>query len=158
MVTQKATTKKNPRKPKSSGGRAAKAVSPVGQVPLVDYLRLGARPHLRAHECTNCGARFFDRRNACAKCGKTQFKNARIRNSATVRAFTIVHRAAPGIPAPFVSAIVTTEDGTTVRSNIVNCEPSPDAVKLGMKVKFTTYAIGTDDEGREAVAFGYQPV
>ncbi len=136
---------------------AKKASAPTQQVPLVDYLRLGARPYLRAHECTRCGARYFDRRNACAKCGKTEFKNARVKNAARVKAFTIVHRAAPGIPAPYVSAIVTTEDGTTVRSNIVNCEPSPDTVKLGMKVKLTTYPIGTDDNGCEAVAYGYQP-
>lgn len=128
------------------------------KVPLVDYLRLGARPHLRAHECVNCRARYFDRRNACAKCGRIEFRNARVRNAATVKAFTIVHRAAPGIPIPYVSAIVITEDGTSVRSNIVGCEPSTEAVKLGMKVKLTTYTIGTDDDGREAVAFGYQPV
>ena len=36
------------------------------QVPLVDYLVLGDDPHLVANECTACGARFFDRRNACA--------------------------------------------------------------------------------------------
>jgi uncharacterized OB-fold protein len=128
------------------------------QVPLVDYLRLGQRPHLSANECRNCGARFFDRRNACAKCGKRDFKKARVRNGAKLKAFTIVHRAAPGIPAPYVSGIVETDDGTTVRSNVVNCDPTPEAVTLGMKLKLTTYTIGTDDDGTEAVAFGYEPV
>jgi uncharacterized OB-fold protein len=128
------------------------------QVPLVDYLRLGQRPHLSANECRNCGARFFDRRNACAKCGKRDFKKARVRNGAKLKAFTIVHRAAPGIPAPYVSGIVQTDDGTTVRSNVVNCDPTPEAVTLGMKLKLTTYTIGTDDDGTEAVAFGYEPV
>jgi len=104
------------------------AAGQAEQVPLVDYLRLGARPHLRAHECVGCGARYLDRGNACANGGKTEFRNARVRNSARVRAFTIVHRAAPGIPVPYVSTIL------------------------------TTYTIGTDDDGREAVAFGYQPV
>ena len=37
-------------------------------VPIVDYLVLGDDPHLVAKECTGCGARFFDRRNACASC------------------------------------------------------------------------------------------
>ena len=74
-----------------------------------------------------------------------------------VTSFTIVHRAAPGIPAPYVSAIIETDDGTSVRSNVVNCEPDPERVKLGMKVKLTTYSIGTDDEGTEAIAFGYEP-
>ena len=43
------------------------------QIPLVDYLVLGDDPHLVANECTACGARFFDRRNACASCGGTEF-------------------------------------------------------------------------------------
>ena len=48
------------------------------QIPLVDYLVLGDDPHLVAHECTNCAARFFDRRNACAHCGQTDFKSVDI--------------------------------------------------------------------------------
>lgn len=127
------------------------------QVPLVDYLHIGARPYLKAKECTSCGARFFDRRVACGSCGAQEFKNARVRNQGIVTSFTIVHRAAPGIPAPYVSAIIETVDGTSVRANVVNCEPDPDHVKLGMNVKLTTYSIGTDDEGTEAIAFGYQP-
>ncbi len=155
-MATKASTKKKPVAKRAAKKRAAK--KPAPQIALVDYLRLGSRPYLRAQECANCGARFFDRRNACASCGKTEFKNARVKNGAKLKAFTIVHRAAPGIPAPYVSAIVETDDGTTVRSNVVNCEPSPDAVSLGMKLKLTTYPIGTDDDGTEAVAFGYEPV
>ena len=128
------------------------------RVPLVDYLRLEPEPHLVAQECTNCGARFFDRRNACARCGQTDFVTARVEDSGELRAFTIVHRAAPGIPVPFVSSIVRTDDGTWVRSNVVNCAPTPDAVKLGMRVQLTTYSIGADDDGTQAIAFGYEPV
>jgi hypothetical protein len=45
-----------------------------------------------------------------------------------------------------------------VRSNVINCDPSPDTVKLGMKLRLTTYSLGTDDEGTEAVGFGFEPV
>ncbi|MDE0160756.1 MAG: OB-fold domain-containing protein [Acidimicrobiaceae bacterium] len=128
------------------------------RVPLVDYLRLEPEPHLVAQECISCGARFFDRRNACARCGRTEFAPASVDGSGELRAFTIVHRAAPGIPVPFVSAIVRTDDGTWVRSNVVNCDPTPDAVKLGMRVQLITHTIGADDDGTEAVAFGYEPV
>ena len=127
------------------------------QVPLVDYLRLEPEPHLVAHECRHCGARYFDRRNACARCGRSDFAPAAVDGAGELRAFTIVHRAAPGIPVPFVSAIVRTDDGTWVRSNVVNCDPTPEVVTLGMRVRLTTYAIGTDDDGTEAVAFGYEP-
>ena len=68
-----------------------------------------------------------------------------------------MHRAAPGIPAPYVSAIVDLEGGGVVKSNILEVEPTPDHVKLGMPVRLTTYPIGTDDNGTEAVAFGFAP-
>jgi uncharacterized protein len=41
----------------------------AAQVPLVAYLVLGEHPFLVARQCRQCGARFFDRRNACASCG-----------------------------------------------------------------------------------------
>ncbi len=126
------------------------------QVPLVDYLVLGDDPHLQAHECTGCGARFFDRRNACASCEGTEFKDVGIATTGEVRAFTIVSMAAPGVTVPFVAAVIDC-DGTTVRGNVINTEPDPDHVSLGMKVKLTTYPIGTDDDGTEAIAFGFEP-
>jgi hypothetical protein len=31
-------------------------------------------------------------------------------------------------------------------------------VKLGMKVKLATYVVGNDDNGTEAIGFGFEPV
>jgi uncharacterized OB-fold protein len=123
-------------------------------VPIVDYLVLGDEPHLVAKECTSCGARFFDRRNACASCFATEFKDTDI---ATLKAFTIVAFAAPGIPVPFVAGVVDC-DGTSVRGNVINTEPDPEHVTLGMKVKLSTYVVGTDDDGTEAIGFGFEPL
>ncbi len=119
---------------------------------------LGDEPHLQANECANCGARFFGRRNACAHCGHREFNPVRVSDTGTLRTFSIVYRAAPTIPTPYVSAIVLTDDGTSVRSNLINIEPDPSKITLGMKVKLDTYVVGTDDDGQEAVAFGYAPV
>jgi uncharacterized OB-fold protein len=127
------------------------------QIPLVDYLVLGDDPHLMAHECTACGARFFDRRNACASCGATEFKQVNVPSTGEVRAFTIVSFAAPGIPVPFVAAVVDCE-GTSVRANLINVPPDPEHVTMGMKVRLATEVIGTDDNGTEAVGFGYEPL
>jgi uncharacterized protein len=126
------------------------------QIPLVDYLVLGDDPHLVAHECTSCGARFFDRRNACAACGGSDFANVRVASEGEVRAFTIVSMAAPGIPVPFVASVVDC-DGTSVRANLVNVPPDPDHVTLGMKVRLTTVPVGTDAAGTEAIGFGFEP-
>ena len=75
-------------------------------------------------------------------------------NQAVLKAFSIVHRAAPTVEVPFVSAIVETDDGTTVRSNVVGLD-DPAEAKLGMALELTTYVCGTDDDGTECVAFGY---
>jgi uncharacterized OB-fold protein len=127
------------------------------QIPLVEYLVLGDEPHLQANECTSCGARFFDRRNACAACFGTEFRTVPIATSGEVRTFTITHLAAPGIPVPFVSAVVDC-DGTSVRGNLINVEPDPEHVHTGMKVRLALTSLGTDDNGTEAVGFGFEPV
>ena len=128
----------------------------AGQIPLVDYLVLGDQPHLVANECTSCGARFFDRRNACASCSATDFKKVDIATEGELLSYTIVAFAAPGVPVPFVAGLVDC-DGTSVRGNVINTDPDPDHVKLGMKVKLATYSVGTDDAGTEAVGFGFEP-
>jgi uncharacterized OB-fold protein len=126
------------------------------QIPFVDYLQLGANPHLVANECTSCGARYFDRRNACASCFKTEFEKVDIATEGTVKAFTIVAFAAPGIPVPFVSAIIDC-DGTSVRGNLTNITADPEHVTLGMKVRLTTVPIGVDEAGTEAINFAFEP-
>jgi uncharacterized OB-fold protein len=127
------------------------------QVPLVEYLALEPQPHLVANECTACGARFFDRRNACASCENDEFKSVDIATQGEVRAFTIVSMAAPGIPVPFVAAVVDC-DGTSVRGNLIDVEPDDQHVSLGMKVELATTSVGVDDNGVEAVGFGFRPI
>lgn len=125
-------------------------------IPLVSYLRLEPTPHLVANECTSCGARFFDRRNACASCFATTFREVDIPTEGVVRSFTIVAMAAPGVPVPFVAAIVDC-GGTSVRGNVINTDPTPEKVTLGMKVRLATYSLGSDDDGVEAIGFGFEP-
>jgi uncharacterized protein len=126
------------------------------QIPLVEYLVLGDDPHLVAHECTSCGARYFDRRNACASCFGTEFGSVEVAKEGTVETFTIVAHAAPGIPVPFVAAVVDC-DGTPVRANIINTAPDPEHVSTGMKVRLALYSLGADDNGVEAIGFGFEP-
>lgn len=127
------------------------------QVPLVEYLVLGDRPHLVAHECRACGARFFDRRNACASCFADSFAEVEVPTEGELRTFTIVAYAAPGIPVPFVAGVVDC-GGTSVRGNVINTPADPEHVRTGMKVRLATYVVGADDEGTEAIGFGFEPV
>lgn len=130
------------------------------EIPLVDYLVLGERPHLVAQECTDCGARYFERRRTCASCGghrEAQFTTADIPTEGELVTFTIVWFAAPGVPVPFVAGVVDC-GGTSVRANVINTEADPDHVHTGMLVRLVTYPIGTDSQGTEAIGFGFEPV
>ena len=129
----------------------------MAKIPIVDYLELEPEVQLVAHECTNCGARFFDRRNACASCSGTTFRPASIAKEGELRAFTIVSLAAPGIPVPFVAGVIDC-GGTSVRANVINVEPDPEHVKLGMKVRLATQVVGVDSAGTEAIGFGFEPI
>lgn len=129
----------------------------MSRIPIVDHLVLEPEPHLQAHECTTCGARFFGRRNACASCGGTGFVDVAVPTEGEVTAYTIVSFAAPGIEVPFVAAVIDC-DGTTVQGNLTNVEPDPEHVRLGQRVRLTTYSMGTDSEGDEGVGFAFEPV
>jgi uncharacterized OB-fold protein len=128
----------------------------TASVPIVEYLVLGERPHLAAQQCTKCGAHYFDRRDACASCFGVEFTAAEVSTSGTLETFTIVAVAAPGVKVPFVAGVVDC-DGVSVRANIVNVDPSAEAVRLGMPLHLTTFPIGTDDNGVTAVGFGFEP-
>ena len=129
------------------------------QIPLVDYLVLGDEPHLVAHECTSCGARYFDRRNACASCGGTDVHDGRRSppRASCGRSRSCRSRR-PGSRCRSWPAVVDC-GGTSVRANVdQRRRPTPSTCTLGMKVKLATYLIGTDDEGTEAIGFGFEPV
>lgn len=127
------------------------------QIPLVEYLVIDdGPPHLVASECTACGARYFDRRNACAGCFGTDFRQVSVATDGILRSFTIVAFAASGVEVPFVAGIVDCS-GTSVRANVIHCPPDPEHVQLGMNVRLATYSMGVDANGTEAIGFGFEP-
>ena len=125
------------------------------QIPVVEYLVLGDKPHLKAHACTNCGALYFDRRNACAHCSGRNFADQELATTGRLRAFTIVHRAAPSVRTPYTSVVVDLDGGGSVKANLLDITDPAD-ITPDMAVELSTFVAGTDDDGTEAVAFGFR--
>ncbi|BBZ21667.1 Zn-ribbon domain-containing OB-fold protein [Mycolicibacter hiberniae] len=125
-------------------------------IPIVGYLSLEDPPKLVATVCVTCGAYYFDRRDACASCFGADFTTEPVSPTGTLETFTVVEVAAPGVPVPYVAGVVDCA-GISVRANVVNVDPTVDAVRLGMPLRLTTFPIGTDDEGRTAIGFGFEP-
>lgn len=127
------------------------------RIPMVDYLVVDAdEPHLVAHTCTACAARYLERRNGCGRCGGRTFERSDLNRHGRLRTFSIVHRA-PGLKEPYVAGVVDLDGGGVVRTNIVGVRPHPAEVRCGMPVRLVTFVAGIDDEGTEAVAFAFEP-
>ena len=126
------------------------------QVPIVDYLVLeGDGAHLVGNRCAGCGATYLGRRNACASCGGDAFALAPLADRGRVESFTVVHRGAPKATGPFVSAVVRLDDGVYVKANLLGVAPEASVVDFDTAVRLQTFVAGTDDDGNEAIAFGF---
>lgn len=127
------------------------------RIPIVDYLHLDPEPHLTVLECDSCGAQYFGRRNACAACFGRAFTSRDVPTDGVVQTFTIVHLAEPGIEVPFIAAVIDC-GGVPVAANLIGVQPDPASIHTGMKVGLDLTSLGPDDQGVEAVGFGFAPV
>ncbi len=130
-------------------------------LPIVPFLKIPAQgdPYLEGLKCGQCSSVVLAERRGCPKCGaRESFKPMRLANKGTLHVFSIVHRSFPGIPTPYVSAVVDLDGGGTVKGNLVNIDPDPNKVKLGMPVE-VIYQIAPrkDAEGNQYLTYHFQP-
>jgi uncharacterized protein len=108
--------------------------------------------------CKQCGAVYLGGRMACSKCFSTEpMEEIKLSNKGELHVFSIVHQSAPGIPTPYVAAIVDLPEGVSVRCNITGVEPDPKNLKFGMPVEMVSEKIRTDREGNDVIAFSFRP-
>ena len=75
-----------------------------------------------------------------------------------MRAFTIVSFAAPGHPGAVRGRRRRLRRHAACAATSSTSSPTPSTCTLGMKVRLATYSLGTDDDGTEAIGFGFEPV
>ena len=132
------------------------------QIPIVPFLRIpdnaSEKPHLWGSRCKSCGTAYLGGRMACSKCFATEpMEEIKLSDKGELHVFAIVHQSAPGVPTPYVAAIVDLPEGVSVRCNIEGVEPDPKNLPFGMPVQMYTEVVHTDKEGNEIVAFKFRP-
>ena len=142
---------------------AAQATQEKQQRPIVPYLILPEKPqekpYLVGSRCKVCDARYVGVRNMCSRCSAVdQMEEIRLSDQGEVYIWTIVHQSAPGIPVPYVAAIVDLPEGVSVRANIEGIEPKPENVKFGMEVQMYVEKVREDLEGNDIIAYKFKPV
>jgi uncharacterized OB-fold protein len=129
---------------------------------IVPFLRLGDngdKAHLAGRKCGRCGTVYLSPRLACSKCFATgPFAEIRLSDRGTLWVYSIVYQSAPGIPTPYVAAIVDLPEGVSVRCTIVDVDPTPDHLHFGMPVELITRKVREDKDGNDVIAFFFRPV
>ena len=131
------------------------------EIPIVPILRLpeGEQPYLAGSKCSECGTVFLGDRMACSRCLSTEpLEHIRLSDRGELHVFSIVHQSVPGVPVPYVAAIVDLPEGVSVRCNIVGVEPDPKNLEFGMPVQMFTEKVHTDRDGNDVIAFKFRPV
>lgn len=130
-------------------------------MPVVPYLKLPETggPYLEGHKCRACGAVYLGERKTCSRCfARDKIEAVRLPTRGTLYAFTIVYRSFPSVKVPFVSAVVDIEGGGTIKGNLINVEPDPSKIRMGMPVEIIFADAGrTDREGNRYISYFFQP-
>jgi len=97
----------------------------------------------KAHElwlmrCDDCNQHYFYPRPICPNCFSRDTRWVQSSGKGTLYSYAIVHRAPTPAFAdmvPFVTAYVELEGGVRLPTNLVEVEPDPEHVQIGMPVE-----------------------
>ena len=130
-------------------------------LPVVPFLKIpdGGDPYLEGHKCKACSAVFLGERSVCSSCSaRDQIEAVKLSNAGELYVYSIVHRSFPGIEVPYVSAVVDLEGGGTVKGNLINIDPDPEKISMGMPVEVIYQTADRKDaEGNEYLTYYFQP-
>jgi uncharacterized OB-fold protein len=109
--------------------------------PEWDYYWEKAKAHeLWLMRCKDCSKTYFYPRAMCPHCFSRNTEWFQSSGKGTLYAFAIVHRAPTPAFAdmvPYVTAFVELEGGVRMPTNLVEVEPDPAKIKIGMPVEVT---------------------
>ena len=111
---------------------------PVPQ-PESDYYWDKAREgELWLRRCDDCETAYFYPRDICPHCFSRNTSWIRSSGMGIIHAFAIIHRAphpAFKADAPYVTALVELDEGVRIPTNLVEVEPEPAQIRVGMAVE-----------------------
>jgi uncharacterized OB-fold protein len=102
--------------------------------PFWDACRRGV---LEVSRCGDCGHLFLPPGPCCPKCWSRQLVARPVSGQGRVFSFVVYRRTYhPGMPAPYVVALVELDEGPRLISNIVGCAPEDVAIDMPVEVRF----------------------
>lgn len=132
---------------------------PVAAVPYV-VIGQGGDHYLVGSRCGQCGATLLGKRLACAACGAIDaISRVRLANTGRVRTCTTINRSYPGVPTPFIAAVVEIDGGGVVRGTLRAPIPNDPATEVGRQVRICIEDTGQRDaSGRPFYSHVFRPM
>jgi uncharacterized OB-fold protein len=105
-------------------------------------------------KCKACGKLHFFPRPFCPHCFSWDLEWVRCSGKGKLYSFLINHRPAPGFEeeTPYVIAVVELDEGPRMLSNLIDIEPTPEAVQVDMPVE-----VLFQDINEETTMFKFRP-
>lgn len=103
--------------------------------PETEHFWLGCQDgELRLQRC-DAGHTYLPPQPTCPRCGSRQVEVVAASGRATLASYVISHRDLPGFDAPYVIAVVDLEEGPRLLTNLVDVDPTPEALPLDLPLE-----------------------
>lgn len=116
-----------------------------------------AAGRLMLQHCRTCDAPWFPPQLRCPRCGGDDVTLVAASGRGTLVSFVINHRRAPGFDPPYVLALVQLAEGPRLLTNLVDCDPDPATVTVGMTVALQFQPVTSPDGRHHATVPVFAP-
>lgn len=132
--------------------------NPIAAVPYV-VIGSDGDHHLMGSRCGHCGATLLGKRVACAACGESdRITEVRLADTGRVRICSVINRSYPGVPVPFIAAVVEIDGGGILRGTLAAPIPVSPLVEIGRPVRICIEDTGQrDSNGRPFYSHIFRP-
>lgn len=118
-----------------------------------------SRYNLMGAKCSTCDQIHFPPRVMCPTCRRLgKIDPVKLNGKGKVATYTVIHTAPEGFDkqTPYIMAVVKLDDGPSLTTQIVDCDP--EEMEIGMKVKSVFRKIQEDGEaGLIHYGFKFKP-
>ncbi|MBI1395954.1 MAG: DNA-binding protein [Betaproteobacteria bacterium] len=104
------------------------------------YFEACAQGRLLIGRCNDCGQHHFYPRVICPSCFSNRTEWIPSEGTGTIYTYSTMHR---GTPVPYTVAYVTLDEGVTMLTNLVDCDPARLAIGQRVRVVFAKTVAGT---------------
>jgi acetyl-CoA acetyltransferase/uncharacterized OB-fold protein len=117
-----------------------------------------AAGRLAVPHCEDCDGAFLPPQRFCPRCLGNNVTLRPATGRGRLASYVVAARPIPGFDAPYVIALVELDEGPRLLTNLVDCDPDPETLAVGMPVEVRLTACATPDGSLTATLPLFTPV